>query len=356
MRNTRPDLNNLKLYPNGAKVLILEGNAETKSTHAGMVQDNAQRAVPNTNTSRLSSELTNMNKYNTGIKGYIQTTFLGSLRDRTEDFKKVGAFDKSKRPDAINISEGWSEIAMWNHILDNQASFIKKASPEERKLLFLKTKDNEEVISSKKLESYIDTCLEDAKPEIDKAKEDLSKEVKKLKDKNIAVVVAIGNDNEDIEWVRKNMPDIKFEEDEGIDMLQSIEGVINVGASGKNGKLTDYSTRSELIDFSATVPYADQDEAGTSFTAPAFAALLAKRMKEKNMTVDEAVADLKKEGKQMKDEEGNVYTYLAPKLFSGTEDYPKGKPRNRRPAIQEILRRENKKKEDTLNSGESQRA
>jgi hypothetical protein len=306
----------------------------------------------------------NQYRYSEGIKGYIQTMFLGALQDRTEDFKKVGALDKSKRPDVINISEGTSEIAIWKNIIknkDSEESFIKRASTEERKLLLRKTKDNKEVIGLVELESYIDTCLEEAKPEIDKAKKELEQEVKKLKDKNIAVVAAIGNDNDDIESVRKNslrknMPKIKFEKDEGVDILNSVEGVISVGSSGKNGELTDYSTRSELIDFSATVPYADQDEEGTSFTAPAVAALLAKTMKDKKMTVDQAVAYLKSKGKQMKDEEGNAYTYLAPKLFSGTEDYPKGKPRNSRPAIQEILRRENEKKEDTLNSGESQRA
>ncbi len=74
------------------------------------------------------------------------------------------------------------------------------------------------------------------------------------------------------------------------------------------------------------------------------------------MTVDEAVADLKKEGKQMKDEEGNVYTYLAPKLFSGTEDYSKGKPRNSRPAIQEERRQEDKQKGDVQNSGGNEQA
>jgi hypothetical protein len=98
-----------------------------------------------------------------------------------------------------------------------------------------------------------------------------------------------------------------------------------------------------------------QGDEGTSFAVPRVSGKISELIN-KGMTVDQAVAYLKSKGKQMKDEEGNAYTYLAPKLFSGTEDYPKGKPRNSRPAIQEILRRENEKKEDTLNSGESQRA
>jgi hypothetical protein len=64
------------------------------------------------------------------------------------------------------------------------------------------------------------------------------------------------------------------------------------------------------------------------------------------------VAYLKNQGKKMKNEEGDTYTFLPPKLFSGKETYSKGIPKQYRPSTQ----LESKKKENLLNSGESQQA
>ncbi|MFN7311051.1 MAG: hypothetical protein ACK5T0_06745 [Vampirovibrionales bacterium] len=48
------------------------------------------------------------------------------------------------------------------------------------------------------------------------------------------------------------------------------------------------------------------------------------------MTVDQAVASLKSEGKQMKDEDGNSYTYVDTIAFKASLDSPKLTPKKDR--------------------------
>ena len=107
---------------------------------------------------------------------------------------------------------------------------------------------------------------------------------------------------------------ILFEKNEGENFLTSVDGVIGAGTSESNGKLTKYSSRGQHTMFTAVVPYTDQGETGTSFSpvASKVAELI-----NKGMTVAQAIKTLENQGSKMTNNEGDTYTYLPPKLFSG---------------------------------------
>ncbi len=194
------------------------------------------------------------------------------------------------------------------------------------------------------------------------SKSKLEAQVAKMKEeKKIAVLTSVGNYADDLAYMKEKYPDlrkynkmfmpIEFEKNEGENFLAGVKGVIGVGASKDDGTLKKFSSRGEHTVFTSVEPYSDQGDSGTSFTVSPVASKVAELIN-KGMTVDQAIKTLKDQGTKMKNDEGDTYTYLPPKLFSGKAKYGKGIPKQERPSIQ----LENKKKGDVLNSGENERA
>ncbi len=337
-------LNNMKVHPNGAKVLILEEDAANGDLHAGMVEENGSRSAPGTNFSRKNGNIRLFEgKPGSGLKQDIQRTYLNYFKDNTKWFQEIAKMRGNERPDAVNISQGLSELTLLNTYMDNPETKELMTNTEKAELVqevllppmpgskLPASNQPITIINLLKLEAYIDESLEEIKPELDKAKKDLTKEVQNLKELRIPILTAIGNDKKLISSMRNAGVDI--EENEGIDPIAEGTGIISVGATSRNGKLTDYSTRSKEVAFGLEVPYNDQKDAGTSFTAPAFAALIGKYLKENpDKSVEEAIAHFKNKGRAMKDDQGNTYTNLDVISLYGKLDMPKGRDSRNRPS------------------------
>ena len=337
-----PALNNIQIHKNGAKVLILEHDAEN-GLHAGMVEENASRAVPGTNFSRKNGNVRLLEgKPGSGLKQDIQRTYLNYFKDNTKWFQEIAKLQGNERPDAVNISQGLSELSLLNIYMDNPETTELMTNTEKAELVqevLLPPMPGSKLPASNqpitminliKLEAYIDESLEEIKPELDKAKKDLKKEVQNLKELRIPIITAIGNDNELL--LNLKLAGLDIEEDEGIDRIADT-GPISVGATSRNGKLTDYSTRSKHVSFGLEVAYGDQGDAGTSFTSPYLAALIGKYLKENpDKSVADAIEHFTNKGRTMKDDQGNTYTNLDVISLYGKLDMPKGKKAKDRPS------------------------
>ena len=311
----------------------MEEDAET-DPHAQKVADNAIRAVPITQTSFSSIP------HKSDPKGSIQESLIRQRVDfynsYTEQFKAIA--NKQELPDAVNISEASSELITLADLVYHPSFYFSYATDVEKQALFENPKDRYSPFKIQQLEAYIDQSYRKGKDRIDASKIKLEKEVEHLKEKGTAVVVAVGNDEDSLKYLRIKYIGIELDKNEGENFLASVKGVIPVGASTRDGRFTDYSSRGEHILFSTIVPNADLGQEGTSLTAPAVGALLAKIMKDKHMTVDEAVAYLKQEGVEMKDKKESIvvaylkgqgmeikedtYTYLPTELFEQANASP----------------------------------
>jgi hypothetical protein len=347
---TNPYLNStLKKTENGGKILVLETNAESPNIHADMVVENFERAIPGTKTKRKNS-MTNTGSVKikgSSVKDWIIEDVVGYYNIYAKKFKEIAKEKNSIN--VVSISEAMSESLILKNTLKKSEEFFAIATQEEKKNLWSSEESETPMLNLFAIESYIDESLDAGKPKIDQAKKELEIEVAKLKkEKNIAVLAGVANEEEFINMLESKTP-ILFEKNEGENFLTSVEGVIGAGTSESNGKLTKYSSRGQHTMFTAVVAYADQGDSGTSFSP--VASKVAELINE-GMPVAKAIKTLENQGTKITNEEGDTYTFLPPKLFSGKEKYDTGIPKQDRPSTQ----LKNKQKGDTLNSGQHERA
>jgi hypothetical protein len=361
---TNPYLNStLKKTKNGAKILILEDQARGSNAdpHPQKAAENAQKAVPETNIDMMNRITRDPSpKATSSIQNYIIEKTIIFYDSYALNFEKIAK--EKDPPNAISISQSISEFTLLQEIVNKQSLFYKIATTKEKERLFWGTNEKNVDLNVPQAETYIDESLEAGKDQINQSKSKLEAQVAKMKEeKKIAVLTSVGNYADDLAYMKEKYPDlrkynkmfmpIEFEKNEGENFLAGVKGVIGVGASKDDGTLKEFSSLGEHTVFTSVEPYSDQGDSGTSFTTPPVTSKVAELIN-KGMTVDEAVAYLKNQGKKMKNEEGDTYTFLPPKLFSGKETYSKGIPKQYRPSTQ----LESKKKENLLNSGESQQA
>ncbi len=154
---------------------------------------------------------------------------------------------------------------------------------------------------------WVVKALKEMQAEIKAWQKKIKDVVEELKTNKVAVVNSAGNSNIDLEELDPKLRK-QMEKDAAINPLLVGTGIIGVGATDTNGKLTTYSTRGNHYQFATTVP--DGKKAGTSYTAPAFSVILTKTMRDKQLTVNEALAYLKKQNPLKIDDQGNAYTYI----------------------------------------------
>jgi hypothetical protein len=352
IRNTR----------NGAKIIILEDSAKgsNASYHPQRAAENAQRALPETNIEMMNRITKNPSpKATSSIQNYIIEKTIIGYDSYALNLEKIAK--EKDPPNAISISQSLSEFTLLQEIINQQSSFNQIATIKEKERLFWGTDKKNVDLNVPQTETYIDESLEAGKTRINESKLNLEAEVAKLKKKNIDVLTSVGNYADDLADMKEKYPDlrkynkmfmpIEFEKNEGENFLAGVKGIIGVGASEDDGTLKKFSSLGENTVLTSVEPYADQGDSGTSFTTPAVASKVAELIN-KGMTVAQAIKTLEDQGTKMTNEEGDTYTYLPPKLFSGKEKYDTGIPKQDRPSTQ----LKNKRKGDTLNSGQHERA
>lgn len=313
-------------------VMVLEGldGDIHKDPHAHDVARSAQRALPEDNPVGISFRGLKKSKDKLSINSiqiFIESAFISGFDQFTSNLKDISKLDKSKRPNAVNASISKNELTVFTQLKDKPKLFFDIGTQTEQTNLFdLKKKESHGYVwKLPELESYIDKTVANS-TNIAKATEKAEDAVEALKQKNVAVIVASGNYNDDIEALKKEHPDVQFESDEGQSIF-AVKNTITVGASNADGTLTDYSSRGGEVDFTTQVPPSiegrsiiKQDEygtyeggktRGTSFTAPAVAGMYSILIAQ-GYSVDEATAYLKRLGKAKKDDtpEANPYTDL----------------------------------------------
>jgi hypothetical protein len=296
-------------------VMVLEGvrgMPVDKDPHSHNVARSVQRVLPEDNPVGISfrqvSEPKETFQYNR-IPVAIENSFLSQFKEFTESLNDIGKLKKSQRPNAVNASFGRTKFTVLTDFKEQPELFFKMATQAEKTSLFDLQKEKKAtkyVWKLPELESYIDTTL-DKSPKITEAKKKAEDAVEALKQKNVAVVVAAGNLNDDIEAFKKEHPDVQFESDEGQSIF-ALKNTITVGASNADGTLTDYSSRGTEVDFTTQIPPSIKKR-GTSYTAPTAAGMVA-FLTAQGYTVDEAKDLLKNWGTAKQDEFGNSYTDL----------------------------------------------
>lgn len=243
------------------------------------------------------------------IEGHIENSYMTYLNNFSNDLVAISKLPSDKRPNAVNFSVGYSEFNLLESMSIKPNDFYDKATQTEKTSLFdlqKKAEATKYVWKLPELESYIDTTL-DKSPKITEAKKKTEDAVEALKQKNVAVVVAVGNMNDKIEAFKKEHPDVQFEPDEGQN-IYAVKNAITVGASNPDGTRTKYSSRGAEVDITTQVP-SSINRTGTSFTAPVVAGMVAFLIAQ-GYTVDEAKDLLKNWGTAKQDEFGNSYTDL----------------------------------------------
>ncbi len=307
-------------------VMVLEGlNGNVRQDpHAHDVARSVQRVLPEDNPVGISFRQLrkSKDKFNiNSIQSFIESAFLSGFDQFTSNLKDIAKLDKSQRPNAVNASISKNEFTVFTQLKDNPKSCFDIATQAEQTNLFdLKKKESHGYVwKLPELESYIDKTIDNS-TKIAKEKEKAEDAVEALKQKNVAVIVASGNYNDDIEAFKKEHPDVQFESDEGQSIF-AIKNTITVGASNADGTLTDYSSRGTEVDFTTQVPPSvegrsiiKEDEygtheggktRGTSFTAPAVAGMVAILISQ-GYTPDEAKELLKDWGTAKQDEFRNA--------------------------------------------------
>jgi hypothetical protein len=293
-------------------VMILEREI---GSHAHNVARSAQQVLPEANSVGISfrqvSEPKETLQYNR-IPIAIENSFIGEFRRFAENLNDIGKLEKSQRPSAVNASWGTTKFSVLTSFQRQPELCYKMATEQERRSLFDLPKDEKATKYTWKLpelESYIDKTVDNS-TNIAEEKQKAEDAVEELKKKDIAVVVSAANLNDDIEAFKKEHPDVQLEPDEGQIIFAPLKNVVTVGSSNADGTLTDYSSRGAEVDFTTQVPPSIKKR-GTSFTAPVGAGMIAFLINQ-GMTVNEAIAYLKRLGKAKKDDtpEGNTYVDL----------------------------------------------
>lgn len=313
-------------------VMVLEGQNEPigKNPHAHHVARAAQRVLPENNPVVISfrqRQMPSPTSHNTddSIKGIIENMYMSRMHAFAENLKQISKLSPSQRPNAVNFSIAMTELSLLQVMQEQPKRLFNIATQNEKTSLFDTSKKDTHGIDWKlpALESYIDETLKNSKT-VAKAKEVAEESVERLKKQNVAVVVAVANDNDNLEAFKKEHPDVQFESDEGQN-LYALKNVVTVGASETDGTLTKYSSRGPEVDFTTQVPpsiagrsilknnkdgtYETGSLEGTSFTAPAVAGMLSILINNKRMTVNEAIAYLKDLGTQKQDDTPERHSY-----------------------------------------------
>jgi hypothetical protein len=287
-------------------VLILEPKDE--DGHRDLTSRSSQHSIQGIgihtrDNKRQRADSSNDDNSSTTLKSYLIQDLSNFISSITKSLNEVGQLPVKKRPHAINISQGQSEIRVFDRVYQNPNFYFDKADSSEKKQLFLKPDGSE--INGVAMESYIDKVFSD--PVIKKAKQHYEKSLQQAKSKNMVVVHSIGNMHDKRKEFEKRYPKIKFEKDEEANVLAS-PLAIAVGASDpRTGQLANFSSRGPIT-FSTTILKGIKN--GTSFTSPRIAAAYAKLLSQ-GLTPDQATAYLTRLGTLKQDEYGNKYIYLS---------------------------------------------